>query len=99
VPIPTCALTRTGIDAAQGGKPAQARHAQFNPSRLTEADMSELGRIVDLEIRPDGSALLFYGRAGEGQLPAGFRLFEDHVAGLTTRTFAALGSLYATANY
>ena len=77
---------------------SQAR-AQFNPSRPTEADLSEMNRIVDLEIQPDGSALLFYGRAGEGQMPASFRLFEDHVAGLTTRTFAALGGLYATANY
>jgi len=73
--------------------------AQFNPARPTEADMAELGRIVDLEIRPDGSALLFYGRGGEGHLPASFRLFEDHIAGLTTRTFAVLGGLYENANY
>lgn len=32
-------------------------------------------------------------------MPAEFRLFENLIAGLTTRTFAVLGGLYAAARY
>jgi len=77
---------------------SQAR-SQLDPARPTVADLEALGMIVDLEIHPDGSALLFYGRAGEERQPADFYLFEDLIAGLTTRTFAVLGGLYAAARY
>jgi len=77
---------------------SQAR-SQFIPARPTVADLEVLRTIVDLEIHPDGSALLFYGRAGEERPPADFHLFENLIAGLMTRTFAVLGGLYAAARY
>jgi hypothetical protein len=77
---------------------SQAR-SQFIPARPTVADLEVLRTTVDLEIHPDGSALLFYGRAGEERPPADFHLFENLIAGLMTRTFAVLGGLYAAARY
>lgn len=56
------------------------------------------GHVLEFEVGVDGGGYLFSGRAAEvynGRL----LIFENIVAGLTTRFLAVLGSLYAAGNY
>jgi hypothetical protein len=55
--------------------------------------------VLDVEIGLDGSGRLFCGRAAEEAQRGEFLLFEDLVAGLTTRFLHVLGGLYAAGAY
>lgn len=62
-------------------------------------------RLIDLEVQPNGDGHLFSAAVGErhrkdGKIPGyPIRLFEDAVAVLPQRAFAAFGKLYEQAGY
>ena len=62
-------------------------------------NFEEPGHVLDFEISLDGSGRLFCGRAAERVQSDEFWLFEDLVAGLTTRFLSVLGGLYAAGEY
>lgn len=55
--------------------------------------------VLDFEIGLDGSGRLFCGRAAESTQNGDFLLFENLVAGFTTRFLHVLGGLYAAGAY
>jgi hypothetical protein len=60
--------------------------------------LEDPGHVLDVEIGLDGGGYLFCGRAAE-EYNGRLLIFENIVAGLTTRFLAVLGGLYAAAGY